>query len=94
MASNLTTVGTQTMPQPVAALAPSDASPEHARPATPEPATPSPEDVVSSGESDVEPLTFTDYEPPSSPSSSEDDDHHWDKFLVFEASFDELLKFC
>ena len=102
MASNLKTVGTQTMPQPVAALAPSAASAEPARPAAlaPEAATPLPEDVVSGSESDVEPLTFSDYEPPSSPSSSdsvdtdEDDDRHRDKFIVFEASLDELMKFC
>ena len=43
--SNLTTVGTQTMLQPVAALAPSAASPEPARLATP-----SPEDMVPSSE--------------------------------------------
>ena len=100
MASNLTTVGMKTVPQPVAALVPSAASPEPTRPATPETATPSPEDVVPSSESDVEPLTFSNYEPPSCPSSSdsvdtdEDDDHHRDKFIVFEASLDELMKFC
>ena len=97
--SNLRTVGTQTEPMhpPVATLAPRSSPPQStSRPTTPQPSSDEP---APSSESDVEPLPSFDYEPVSASTSEsiesdEDEDSHRNKYIVFEASLDELMKFC
>ena len=97
--SNLRTVGTQTEPMhpPVATLAPRSSPPQStSRPTTPQPSSDEP---APSSESDVEPLPSSDYEPASASTSEsiesdEDEDSHRNKYIVFEASLDELMKFC